>query len=226
MIRTVTVTIMIIIFLMIFTGMEAIYAQTFELLDNFEGGEQMRMGSIYFYTDKKDGGDSTINELRMDREAILQMDPNSTLEQMIVLQFQFGAGAKDSNGFAKISGTVTTTYEKGYVGCGFDFSDDSRDLTTYQGIKFYTKGSERAFVVKLISDIITDNAYPEAVFTPSQSDWTAVSIDFEQFQQSPTTEKEIPIEAVLKALKGFQWQTQGQPIEKYELYLDNIELVK
>ena len=93
--------------------------QQFEMLTKFEGtGNQLitpYYGYVYGYTDSGNGGDSTIRELVVSgRETIL----NPIVER--------GKGAKGSSGYLKISGDVTTKYQYGYAGCGFDLLSENR----------------------------------------------------------------------------------------------------
>jgi hypothetical protein len=199
---------------------EALASTENELLTNFEGtGNQLiapHDGYIYGYTDKADKGTSTIVELvEKDRESVL----NPIVKR--------GKGAGNSNGFLKISGEITTAYQYGYVGCGFNFFEDKRkkDLTKYKGIRFKAKGSENYFTIKLEIAEDVSYAYHETSFMPPEQ-WEEVVVYFENFRQPPWATKIVALSKALNMVKGIQFQTKGQPLKSYELYLDDIELIK
>ncbi|MCP4113004.1 MAG: hypothetical protein GY749_47000 [Desulfobacteraceae bacterium] len=193
-----------------------------KLLTNFEGtGNQLRPpfdGYIYGYTDKGNKGTSTINELeKRGRDTVL----NPIVKR--------GKGANKSSGFLKISGQVTISdkFKYGYAGCGLNFYKDRQvvNLSEYKGIRFYTKGSENYFIVKLEIPDDINYVFHETSFMPLE-DWDTKTVYFKDFIQPSRATKKVSLKDALKRCKGIQWQTKGQPIENYQLYLDNIELIK
>ena len=220
--------IIIIVFLILFASWSVVYAQQSTLLTDFEGtGNQLLEpfgGYFYGYTDNNEvpPGSSTIEELIIKGE-------NSILNPIVKRNF----GADKSAGYLKISGAVTIQFKYGYAGCGFNFKSDASniDLSKYKGIKFDAKGSEHFFLIKLnISDILEsertgDWAFHEKAFMPDEN-WGKKTIFFKDLKQPSFRKKKVKVEEALKKVKGIQWQTKGQPIDKYELCLDNIELIQ
>ena len=190
------------------------------LLTDFEGTDILLVhpfdGFIYGYTDEDMGGSSTIDELEIRGE-----------DAVLNLVTKRKQGAKNSHGFLKISGKVTTKYEWGFTGCGLYFHSDRKaiDLSQYKGIRFYTKGSERWFVIKIVIPADVDYGFHETSFLPGEN-WEAITILFNKFKQPSLVKKRVSLEMALQNCQGILWQTKGQPIENYELYLDNIELIK
>lgn len=223
MLRKVLTTVCLLVFVFIGGVQQAVYSQgNGTSLTKFEGtGNQLVQpfdGYVYGFTDKKNGGTSTITGLETKGD-----------ESVLNPITKRGEGAEKSSGFLKISGEVTVTekFQYGFAGCGFNFYKERKpfDLSQYKGIRFYAKGSENYFIVKIEIPDDVGYAFHETVFMPTEN-WDVVTLYFKDFVQPSWNTKEVRLEDPLKRCKGIQWHTKGQPIKKYELYLDNIELIK
>ena len=176
-------------------------------------------GNVFAFTDENENpkGTSTIREL-------VRVNDSTTA---LNIQFEKGKGAKNSAGYLKISGDVTSVCPYGFVGCGINFKQDKEpiDISRFKGIKFWARGSEDNYVVRIESPLIKDYSFPQCKFFVDNK-WEEYIIYFENFRQPSWKSASVKLEEVLKSVISFQWQTDSRPIKNYLLCLDNIEFIK
>jgi len=178
------------------------------VLDNFEG--QTSGGKWGVYDDVKDNkGSSKANP---DPWAV-QADP--------------GKGAKGSDHFGKCWGTVTTKYQYGFGGVGYDFDADDKtktlDITGYKGIHFWMKGDGKAYSISVKSPSANKDFCYYTYQIETSADWTEYTIDFSKFHQ-PSWGAATSRKSSFSTATGIQFQTIGQPIDKFEFYFDEFNL--
>jgi hypothetical protein len=164
-------------------------------------------GEWNVYSDAKNsGGSSTVNP----DPFVPQKDP--------------GKGAKGTDTFAKVWGTVTTQYQYGFSGFGYNFTPDEStiDISGYTGVKFWMKGDGRQYNFMIKSPLAKDFAYYEWAVTAGP-DWKEYVVPFKKFYQESWSAP-VALSDYLKASEGIQLQTVGQPIDKFEFSLDEISL--
>jgi hypothetical protein len=144
-----------------------------------------------------------------------------------VAQNDPGNGANGTDHFAKCWGSVTTQYQYGFAGLTYDFDPDDPtkilDLSGSTGFKFWMKGDGRTyhFGIKAPSVNKDFDFYEYTIAT--KPGWTEYTIPFTKFNQE-SWGASMPLSKCLKAATGFQIQTIGQPIDKFEFYLDEVSL--
>jgi hypothetical protein len=179
-----------------------------KIIDNCEGRGIGGVWSTYSDADN-DGGNST------------------SLPVPFVFQ-KDGNGANGTKGYAKFSGTVTKKYQYGFSGLTYDFNKDKKtalDISGFTGFSFWMKGDGNFynFAIKTPS-IVTDFAYYEFGIKTT-TDWKEYKVPFTQFtQESWGKAKDLTL--CLQNATGFQIQTIGQPIEKFEASIDEVALYK
>jgi hypothetical protein len=146
------------------------------------------------------------------------------------MTLNIGQGALASNGYAGITGTVTTAFVSGFIGMGTNLAPASGivDLSGYQGIRFFVKGDGKSYSLKIqtASTIIKDFDYFQINFTTSNI-WEEHIIPFSTafFSQQGFGVK-VDFALAIQNVQGIQWQTIGQPLSSVELKVDNIYLYK
>lgn len=155
---------------------------------------------------KDNGGSSVVNPSPF----VLQKDP--------------GKGAKGSDGYAKCFGMVTTKYQYGFAGLTYDFTQDKSafDMSSYTGFKFWMKGDGKTYNFAIKSPLNKDFDY-YLFGIKTTPDWTEYTIPFQKFYQY-NWGAAIDLKACLKSATGFQIQTIGQPIDKFEFDMDEVSL--
>jgi hypothetical protein len=167
-------------------------------------------GAWYVFNDAGNGGTS-------------QVVPNPF--QMTLLT---GQGAQGSNGYAGITGTVTTAFVFGFIGMGTALApaNGKVDLSQYQGVRFFVKGDGKTYSLKIQTSNITDYDYYQVIFSTTGA-WEEKILPFTDaiFKQGGFGTPVSFLQAEQSAT-GFQWQTVGQPFSSVELEIDNIFLYK
>lgn len=136
-----------------------------------------------------------------------------------------GEGALGSDGYVKITGTVTTAYENGFIGVGTGLGGIT-DLTQYQGIRFYIRGDGGSYRLSLKSTIIGDSDYFGTTVSTTSA-WTEVFLPF-----TSTVFKQQNFGAVqdftlaLANVTDLQWQSMGQPRASVTLEIDELYFYK
>ena len=169
-------------------------------------------GYTYIYTDSADGGKSS-GEISITSES--------------------NQGALGSMGCFILNANVTKDCgddggKYGFIGCGINFCDKGMSLaidSLFKGFSFYAKGKAGYFVVKLQSSKITDSKFHETSFLLTQN-WKKYDILFSKLIQPRNPIQPVLLEAALKDAIGIQWQSSPQIISKFDLSIDNIELIK
>lgn len=193
------------------------------LITDFENGvnhlNYPYSGDIYGYTDEHETpqGTSTILELikfAKDSSRIIIADTKSL-------------GALNSNRFLKISGKITTSFPYGFAGCGFNFEKNRQaiDISAYKGLKFWAKGSNDYFYVKIESSLNKEKAFYQFKFF-ADSTWKDITVFFKNLKQPDWKKSFVDLDSVLKFTVGIQWQTTRQPIKNYLFCVDNVEFIK
>jgi len=176
------------------------------LINDFEGGSSQTPfgGSWFSYNDAANGGDS-----------IVKPNPFGPIK---------GDGANGSSYFAQMTGTVTTKFQYGFIGIGCDIVSNLSvmDISSYNGIKFFTRGDGKSYSVKLRTTNIKDFDYFSYTFTAPEK-WQEVKIPLKSFKQEGWGQKKILSDS-LKFFNGIQFQTIGQPISSVRLEIDDIYL--
>ncbi len=176
-------------------------------IDDFEDGDRFNSYNGYWFTynDKELGGSS----------------------QVIPINFQPSNGsAEGGEKCARITGQVTTTYSKGYVGLGTHLSqtESAVNLAAYQHIGFWAKGDGKNYRFKIKSSATPDQDDFGYSFV-SSSNWTYYQISFSELSQEGWGDK-VELNTALKAVLSLNWQSLGQPHSNIELSIDNIGLIK
>ncbi len=183
---------------------ESIEAGKVILVSDFEGeSSQTAFGGLWFvYDDGNNGGDS-----------IVKPKPFGPIK---------GDGATGSSYFARITGTVTTKYQYGFIGLGCDFVSNIgiMDISAYNGIKFFARGDGKKYSIKLRTMNVKDYDYFSYTF-PTTDKWQEIKIPLKSFNQEGWGQKKLLSDA-LKSFYGIQFQTIGQPISSVELDIDNV----
>ncbi len=123
-------------------------------------------------------------------------------------------GAASTGNYIRITGTVAD-----YGGFGMNFAaSGAADLSAYQGIEFYIKGSG-TYWLQFTQDSITDYDYHGIVVTAT-STWTKVTVLFSQLAQKNGTN---PVAFTKNALNAVQWASNGNGA--FDLQLDEIRLL-
>ena len=208
-----------------FTGWneQARAAGTQILLSDFESAtpglstspENPLNGYFYGYDDSSRNGGSTLNELQGAKSG-----------SPISPQADPGQGANGSDGYLRITGKVTEDFDWGYAGAGLWFFQDHRafDLSDYRGIRFSVRGDGTEYRIKIHFPGLR-YGHHEITFTPGPK-WSRYSFNFKDFAQPSWMDNTIELEQALKKATGFLWQTSTQPLEKFELNIDDIELYR
>lgn len=169
-------------------------------------------GYWYTYNDHGDGGTSTIYPQPSPSPFYKTSDP--------------GNGANGSDGYVRVTGTVTTVFAYGYAGLGTGLAPAPGvfDLSKYQGIVFYVKGDGKTYRFKIESPDITDSDQFGYNFTTTGA-WQKITLPFNTstFTQSGFGTPKNLLDSLVSA-KGIQWQTIGQPLAAFELEVDDIYL--
>lgn len=218
---------------------------TISLVDDLEDGDN-RSNSVdwggYWYTfddlASPNNGDSKVwpmSQTAADKYSYPNVDPLPT--------FVMTAPGAGTALCARVSGTVTTTFQYGFVGMGVDLLGETTpgsgvklaaDLATagYTHIYFESKRGPKdsttgTYKIKLVTAAngFTDASnHPVANFNPT-STWQAHKIAFTSFAQESGWGDPVTIPQALAEVIAFQWQTNGQP-RPADLQIDNIYLIK
>ncbi len=94
------------------------------------------------------------------------------------------------------------------------------DVSGYTGITFWVKGDGQRYRMEFISENITDFCYYGYTFKTTD-EWTEVNIPFRFLLQETWGEAKGKT-ASLKGVTAIKFQTRGQPLDSFELYLDEI----
>ncbi|MBN2352372.1 MAG: CIA30 family protein [Spirochaetales bacterium] len=186
----------------------AAQAAEVKLVENCEGGGVGGAWSTYSDANA-DNGDST------------------SLPEPFVLQSD-GRGANGSQGYAAFYGTVTKKCPYGFSGLTYDFNRDKKtamDISGYTGFSFWMRGDGNFYNFAVKSPaVVTDFAYYEFGIRTTK-EWKEYKVPFTKFSQE-SWGKSKNLTECLKNATGFQVQTIGQPIAKFEAQIDEIALYK
>ena len=185
-------------------------SSTESLIDDLEDGDAKNQlgGYWYTYSDKDNGGDS-------------QVSPSDDFKPS-------SGGANNSSWAARMTGTVTTTYQYGFIGMGTNLGEGNNtavDVSKYQGIEFCAKGDGKEYRVKLRSLAINDyNDYGYKFVAPSQ--WQCYQVRFGEMEPSWQTNTPVALNTALAQVSSIQWQTVGQPHTSVELAVDDLKFLQ
>jgi len=181
------------------------------IVDNaFNEGSLNLLGAAWFtYNDSDNGGTSKI-----------QPAPGKSFEKC----------AEGSGKIPCMRGNITTVFQWGYAGMGTLLDKEGKpvDLTGCKGLRFWYKGDGNTYRVKLASvsaDFINgegDNMYGADIQTAGG--WEYFDWPLDNLTQEPYWGTKVDRESALSTVKSIQWQTKGQPIEKFEFMADKIEI--
>lgn len=108
-----------------------------------------------------------------------------------------------------------------YPFAGFGAGFTARDLSDYEGVRFYAKGEGAWGCQVPTTPTSTENNHYSCPFTVGR-DWTLVELPFSRFSQTWGTPKPWDPAQVT----GVGWNALGQPGTKSFLCVDNIEFYK
>lgn len=165
-------------------------------------------GYWYVFDDQGNGGDS-------------QVFPNPFMKVSSP-----GTGANNSDGYMKMTGTVTDTIASAFVGIGtnLDGSGTMADLSQYVGIKLYIKGDGKKYRLKIQANDIQDYDF-FGVTLSTTTEWKEHVIYFNEFRQEGFGVSKLLINSLTSAT-ALQWQTVGQPLSSINLSLDDIYFIQ
>ena len=138
-------------------------------------------------------------------------------------------GAENSKKYLKITGKVTTQVAYGFAGIYIILDPDSFDpstgnpvdITRFQGIKFWVKGSKNQYRINFITSSVKDYDYFMSVFSTSE-DWKSIKIPFKELRQFGFG---VPAKWTGKDVQGILVLTLTSPaigLDSFELDIDNI----
>ena len=184
---------------------------TGKMIDDLEDDNRFNnfKGTWFIYDDRHSGGDS------------------HTIPEAYSAFVADSGGPLSSQKYAHIRGKVTTTIADGYLGMGMDLNpnnNQSRNLSQYDAIEFWSKGDGKIYRFKIHSEATSDYDDFGYNFTAS-SDWQHHLILLSSLSQEGFG-KPASLEKALKTALKMQWQTVGQPHESIDLAIDNIRLLK
>ncbi|MGD2182664.1 CIA30 family protein [Lusitaniella coriacea] len=179
------------------------------LIDNLEDGDRFNQwgGTWFTYDDRNQGGDSKV-----------------VPEGYSAFRPQPG-GAENSSLAARMTGTVTTTYENSFIGMGTDLNNPNNpvDIRGYNGIEFWAKGDGKTYRFKLRSPATADYDDYGYNIAPTPQ-WKRYEISFEQLEQEGWGQP-AEREAALSEIISITWQTLDRPHDSIELAIDNIKFI-
>ena len=180
------------------------------LLDDLEDGDQFNeFGGYWFtYDDRNDDGTS-----RVAPPGFTQFRPSR-------------CGPPQSDHCARITGVVTTDFQRGYLGMGTDLDrpNDPVDLRRFDGIEFWARGDGRQYRLKLRS--IATRDYDDYGYTFAATDvWSQHIVGFDALAQEGWGEP-VDRDDALAAVISVTWQTIGQPHSSVELAVDDIRFLE
>jgi len=138
-------------------------------------------------------------------------------------------GAENSKKYLKITGKVTTQVAYGFAGIYIILDPDSFDpstgnpvdITRFQGIKFWVKGSKNQYRINFITSSVNDYDYFMSVFSTSE-DWKSIKVSFKELRQFGFG---VPAKWTGKDVQGILVLTLTSPatgLDSFELDIDNI----
>ncbi len=184
---------------------------TGRIIDDLEDGDRFNyfQGTWFIYDDRySEGNSSTVPT------AYSEFIPEN-------------GGPLGSTKYANFRGKVTSKIPDGYVGIGMDLNpnnNQSRNLSEYDAIEFWSKGDGKLYHLKIHSKATPDYDDYGYKFQTS-SEWQRHIIPFSSLTQEGFKNPTSLEEALSTALK-IQWQTVGQPHDSVDLAIDNIRLLK
>jgi hypothetical protein len=149
------------------------------------------------YSDKSAGGTST---------AWLQMVPG---------------GAPGSTKALRLEGTVTPDFQYGYAGARALINPDGtpRDLSRYQGVRFWVRGNEDVYKLQIIKASVSGfNDFQKPFLAPAK--WTLVEVPFEALRQPPWGHQ-TPWSS--RDIRGVGIHTADGLLGEYFVEIDQIE---
>lgn len=107
---------------------------------------------------------------------------------------------------------------------GFNPENAATDLSAFSAVRFYVKGDKKNYLLQLVQPSVKDFAYYLTAFQAT-TEWTQVTLPFASFQQPPWGAK-VPLQWKNVRLFQFSPDTAVFSDEDYDLWIDDIELVK
>ncbi|NJK28466.1 MAG: hypothetical protein HC925_08440 [Coleofasciculaceae cyanobacterium SM2_3_26] len=180
------------------------------LVDDFEDGNRFNefRGTWFTYSDRSYNGTSQVIP-----ESYSRFEPVES-------------GAPGSQRSARITGKVSTDYDRGFVGIGTELNapNDPVDISNYDGIVFWARGDGKTYRLKLRSTAVPDEDDYGYNFTPT-AEWRQYVIPFKKLRQEGWG-KSIRRRRALQQVTGIHWETIGQPHQSIDLSIDDISFTK
>lgn len=174
----------------------------------------MKNGFWYTYDDAPAGGDSRVTP--------------APGKQFVMTK----PGYKGDGECACMKGNVTTKFRFGFIGMGYYLSPIEAktpfDLSGKHGIRFWHRGDEKKYRVKLVSthpdfkDKDGDNHFGNDF--KARTEWGETEIHFTNLFQQPGWGSRVDLKNALAFIKEIQFVTLGQPLGSVELCIDGLEI--
>lgn len=113
-----------------------------------------------------------------------------------------------------------------FAGAATRFYTDKQmlfDVSELTGIKFLTKGDGNTYRIELPCAEVTDYMFHSFAFSPPTDEWREYRVPFKGFKQMPYGKK---VTWTGTDVQGIHFMTVGGPIERFTLYVDEIEFYK
>ncbi|MBN2509900.1 MAG: CIA30 family protein [Spirochaetales bacterium] len=193
---------------------EAVPQAEITLVDDFDTEDLTTLR--YTYNDKADGGDSVV----------LPAPGEEGDDTPMPVEKAEGQGANGSDAWLKMTGNVTTKFQYGFAGMGVKFNKEEEpvDISGYTGMMFWVKGDGQKYRVEIITNNIKDFCYFGYTFNTT-GEWTQIKIPFKFIMQETWGEAKAKTSSLKEAV-AFKFQTRGQPLDSFELNLDDLVLYK
>ncbi len=98
-----------------------------------------------------------------------------------------------------------------------------KDLTPYQGVRFWAKGDGKDYIVAIVRDAVSDFSHFRTPFTAT-TEWKQIQVEFANFKQ-PDWGKPMPLAWNDVTAISFQ-PGKAFDDEDYDLAIDQVELVR
>jgi licheninase len=130
-------------------------------------------------------------------------------------------GANNSRFCAQMTGVVRRRFESGFIGIGFDLQKPKgiRDISAYEGIRFYATGDGKRYQVRIHCSSTSDWDDFRYVFAAPINEWKLFEVPFSQFSQEGWG---APARWTGRNAISVVWQTVGQPHRSIQLAVDDI----
>ncbi len=182
------------------------FSETVLLSDFSKGEASTSLGGVWF----------SVNDAANQGDSIVTPNPFALTKS--------DKGGVKSDYYARITGSVTTKFQYGFVAldCDFISNQSSLDLNKFKGVKFYTRGDGKSYKLQIRSSANPDYCYYTSVFQTTNS-WVEITIPFSAFRQE-SWGKHTDLKDSLAGAIGFQYITINQPIKSIDLELDEVYL--